>query len=72
MSGKLDIDAFEEYTVLEQEYEVEKIVDKKVSKGVTKYLVKWVGWGDADNTWEPIENLQNVLTLVEEFERNFI
>jgi len=42
----------------EETFEVEKILDMKDDDGVTKYLVKWVGYDkEEDNTWEPLENL---------------
>jgi len=42
----------------EETFEVEKILDMKEDDGVTKYLVKWVGYDkEKDNTWEPLENL---------------
>ena len=57
--------------VLEDEYIVEKILDKKRMNGVIKYKVKWEGYDESDCTWEPKENLENVLYLVEEYD-NFI
>ena len=42
----------------EEEYEVEQILDKRVEEGVTKYLIKWLGFEEKeDNTWEPVDNL---------------
>lgn len=42
-----------------QIWEVEKIVEhKKLKNGKYKYLVKWVGYNDSDNTWEPQNNLR--------------
>lgn len=42
----------------DEEYEVEKILDKRIRKGNVEYYVKWKGWNDpADNTWEPVGNL---------------
>jgi hypothetical protein len=38
------------------EYTVERIIKKRTSGGVAQYWVKWVGWNDADNTWEPKGN----------------
>jgi hypothetical protein len=57
----------------ELEYEVEQILDKRVVKrrGSSRvhYLVKWVGYGVAHNTWEPEENLVNCSKLVEAYEQ---
>ena len=41
----------------EEEYEVESICQKRITKGKVEYLVKWKGWSHEDNTWEPIANL---------------
>lgn len=44
-------------------------MDKKVSKkkGIL-YLIKWQGYGNKYNTWESINNLEDVIHLIEEFE----
>lgn len=54
------------------EYEVEKIVEKRDAEGKTEYLVKWKGWDNIeDMTWEPFENLQGSETLIKRFEKSF-
>lgn len=41
----------------EEEFTVEKILDKRMKNGKTEYLIKWEGYPDSENTWEPQDNL---------------
>ncbi|EGT31715.1 hypothetical protein CAEBREN_00492 [Caenorhabditis brenneri] len=45
---------------------VEKILDKKTVKGKAFFLIKWDGYDESENSWEPEENLA-CPTLLEEF-----
>jgi hypothetical protein len=48
-------------------YQCERIVAQRLAKGVTQHNVKWAGYGDKDNTWEPIENLAGCEEFIADF-----
>jgi len=50
-----------------EEWEVEKILNKRKIWGVEKYLVYWKSFMAENDTWEKEENLENVRELVDEF-----
>jgi len=56
-----------------EEYEVEKILDAQdryvqgTRKKALHFLVKWKGYHEKDNTWEPLENVKNSKELLDEF-----
>lgn len=52
-------------------WEVDRIIGKKIQKGKAFYKVLWEGFPETDYTWEPLENLENVLPLVEEYEATY-
>jgi len=52
-----------------EEWEVEKVLNKKKIRGVEKYLIWWKGFTAEGDTWERRENLKNAGELIEEFER---
>ncbi|XP_030480142.1 chromo domain-containing protein LHP1 [Cannabis sativa] len=51
-------------------YEIEAIRRKRVRKGQLQYLIKWRGWPETANTWEPLENLQSCSDVIELFEES--
>lgn len=63
---RLDIEVHEE------SHEVEAIIDKKRVNGEIKYLVKWKGWGDEDNTWEPTRHLKNAQRLLRQYHQSHL
>ena len=52
-----------------EEWEVEKVLNKKKIRGVEKYLIQWKGFTVEGDTWERKENLKNAEELIKEFEQ---
>jgi len=51
----------------EEEFKVEKIINKRTVRGKEKFLVRWKGYTAEEDIWENRENLENAKELVEEF-----
>ena len=58
---KIDDDSLQkiraEMPTTSDDWEVEAVVQYRVQYGVQQWYVKWKGYGDDRNTWEPWENL---------------
>jgi len=55
----------------EEEWEVERILNKRQVRGKDKYLVRWKGFTVESDTWEGRENLKNTEEAIEEFEKEY-
>ena len=55
----------------EEEWEVERILNKRWVRGKDKYLVRWKGFTAESDTWEGRENLRNAKEAIEEFEKEY-
>ena len=53
----------------EKEYKIEKILDRQDVRGKLKYLVRWKEYTAEEDTWKRLENLENTMNLVKEFEQ---
>ena len=52
------------------EYEVEEVLDSHLKWGKLEYLVKWFGYTDDHNTWEPESNLRNSKESINDFHKS--
>ncbi|KAF9899641.1 Eukaryotic translation initiation factor 2 subunit 3 [Linnemannia zychae] len=57
--------------VEEATFEIECILGYRNIKGKQEFLVKWLGYPNTDNTWEPLENLDNCSFMVNEYMISF-
>ena len=58
----------------ENEYEVEDLLDSRISRkghGRLEYLVKWKNYLREDASWEPKDNLAGAQEIVDEFHKKF-
>jgi len=55
----------------EEEWEVERILNKQWIRGKDKYLVRWKGFTAESDTWKGEENLENAKEAIEEYEREY-
>ena len=51
-----------------EEWEVEKILNKRKIREVEKYLVRWKGFIAEHDSWERREDLGNAKVILEDFE----
>jgi hypothetical protein len=52
-------------TVSKEQYEVERIIDVGIaSNGLVMYKVRWLGYDETEDTWEPLWNLGGAVDAV--------
>ncbi|KAL2514096.1 Chromo domain-containing protein LHP1 [Forsythia ovata] len=52
-------------------YEIEAVRRKRIRKGQLQYLIKWRGWSEAANTWEPLDNFLQCSDVIDAFEESW-
>jgi hypothetical protein len=51
----------------EPEYIVEEILDSRLRRNKLEFLVKWEGYTDENNSWEPEDNCRNSADAIHDF-----
>ena len=49
-------------------WEIDRILQKRVSRGQKQYMVRWKGYGPQHDSWEPITEMRKFPDLIEQFE----
>jgi len=55
----------------EEEYIVEEILDSHLRRNKLEFLVKWEGYTNENNSWEPEDNCRNVRNAIATFYRKY-
>ena len=53
------------------EFEVHEILDSRFRRGKLQYLVDWVGYDIFERSWQPLVNLENVKSAINDFHSKF-
>jgi len=67
---KAQVDTSIEAEDEEEEWDVEEVLDSRLTNGQLEYLIKWLDFGPEDNSWEPATNLHCPEKLEEFHQRN--
>lgn len=51
-------------------YEVEEIKGRRIVAGKREYLVKWKGFRETENTWEPLTNLDACSKMIKKYDQD--
>jgi hypothetical protein len=51
----------------EKQWKIEEIIDKKVKKNKTSYLIKWLEYSHSNNEWMKKEDMSNVKKAIKKF-----
>ena len=64
-----DINVVDSFSDGGTEWDIEKVLAKRVARGVTAYYVKWLDWDDSYNEWLPesVLSSDNEKRLIQEF-----
>ncbi|RWS20545.1 chromobox protein 1-like protein [Leptotrombidium deliense] len=57
---------------IEPDYKIERILGKRVNGGNVEYYLKWEGYDESYNTWEPEENLSDADHLIAMYENDHV
>jgi hypothetical protein len=51
----------------EKQWEIEEIVDKKIKKNRTSYLIKWLEYSQSNNEWIKEKDMSNIKEAIKKF-----
>lgn len=68
MNKAIELSHAQKTEVVDGYYHVERIEKlKMIGKYDLRFLIKWKGWDESENTWEPFQNLRNSVFSLQQF-----
>jgi hypothetical protein len=67
---QMDVPKLEPQEIPPENFVVEAILDKKCIKKKTYYLVKWQGYDESSNSWEPYQNCKGCKDLIDRYNKS--
>lgn len=65
--SELKVVAIDETLIEDETYEIEEIRDHRGPASNREYLVRWAGYGDRANTWEPVSSFTNPEVVIPQY-----
>ena len=53
----------------EDEWEIEKLIDRRRKRNCLEYLVRWKGWSSEYDEWKAVDQLKNARRMMRDYDQ---